>query len=304
MYIRYQLDQITRQLKNYQELCNIFFELANDSETRVTLEEILYQGTYKGFNFYTELCNKDNPFLEGKRRISMAYLLIRNPETFYFLVQNKINLFHGTNANALPTILKYGLNSIEKAEEKGIQITTGETWSRGIEVRNFISFSDILSVAEYYSDIKPTNVEERFSFGIIIGTSVDEANQCRMCHVLSETPEIGIRDEFPLENIKVLCVPTDRLNFVRKIVSNLPIKVLSMDDSEKKFYYIDDMGIIFIYPEILEELKVNLSKNRNKKFFRLNEIKHIALGRAITNIKNKINQIKTIMSEEKDKRLW
>jgi len=57
---------------------------------------------------------KNNPHLERKKRVAFAYLLATNPETFEMIDKNNINLFHGTNANALPNILKYGLITVYK----------------------------------------------------------------------------------------------------------------------------------------------------------------------------------------------
>ena len=105
-YSDFTLDQMFERCKNYQDVCNIFFELAKDSERKEQLESILYTGGYKDFGCSSKISNKDNPGIELRRRLSMAYLLIRNPKSFDYFVENQINLFHGTNANALPSILK------------------------------------------------------------------------------------------------------------------------------------------------------------------------------------------------------
>lgn len=54
----------------------------------------------------------------------MAYVLATYPETFEVLSENNIDLFHGTNINALPDILKYGMNSLQELSNKGITVST------------------------------------------------------------------------------------------------------------------------------------------------------------------------------------
>lgn len=100
--MRYTLEQIMDDYGKYKEMCRLLFELVSDDETRIKLEEILYKGCYKDFNICSGIGNKNNPFIERQRRVAMGCLLIRNPDTFDFFVRNKINLFHGTNSNALP----------------------------------------------------------------------------------------------------------------------------------------------------------------------------------------------------------
>ena len=72
--------------------------------------EIFYRG--KTGSFKSEgLTSKDNPDLELARRKSLIEIARNNPGTFQHILENNINLYHGTNANALPGILKYGLLS-------------------------------------------------------------------------------------------------------------------------------------------------------------------------------------------------
>jgi hypothetical protein len=92
--------------------------------------------------------------VEGQRRLSMAYLFVKNPSTFNTLAENKVNLFHGTNSTALPTILEYGLGSIDSSEKRGLDVQTGEQWSRINGKRSFVSLTDVLGIAEGYSTLK------------------------------------------------------------------------------------------------------------------------------------------------------
>lgn len=260
-YSDYRLDQITAKLNNYQYLCNIFLDLASSNEMRTKLEEILYAGGCNGFGFNSGLSNKDNPSLEGQRRIAMAYLLIRNPETFNFFIENQIALFHGTNSNILSLMLKYGLNSHAALEKMGISVTTGERWSRGADVRDFISFSDILGVACNHLLLGDKDSNNCLSFEVIIGITVSSAKQARLCRVLSDEPEVGLRNGLPVESIGVICVPSDKVELVKSIVGSIKVAVLPMDDTRERFYAIAEDEGIYIYPDMIEDLKKRLPIN-------------------------------------------
>lgn len=300
----YRVEQIRDALKNYQDICNIFFDLASDDKMRETLEEVLYYGGCNGLVFNTELGNKDNPFLEGKRRISMAYLLIRNPETFYYFVQNKINLFHGTNGNALPPIIKYGLTSFDESEKRGINVTTGESWSREPSGRDFVSLTDILSVACFYSAAKPDS-DESLNFGIVFGVSFSDIAHMGRCYVSSDVPEVGIRDKVPAENIKTICVLADKVPFAQKVVKGSNVKVLAMDDMEERFYYIDDFNGIYIYPELLDKLKNDLEerKNKSKITFNFGDFRSMTINRILSGVKSKLESLGLIIREEDERKL-
>lgn len=290
----YSTEQVIDSLKYYNELCNIFFELAPDNETKEKLYNILYHGRYKDFNINSELSSKDSPSIEGQRRISYAYLLLRNPNTFNIIAENKINIFHGTNANALPSILKYGLNSIKKSNENGINVTTGEKWSRIKGTRDFISFTDILDIAEDYSTLKAENGVENLSFEVVIGTTVEDVINSGKCIISSDIPEIGVKSNLPVESIKALFVPSDKVDFVKKISSSDTL-VLAADDISPKFYFIDDMGIIQIFPQQLEIFKSNLKNNKKSKQFENKEIENLMFKRLITNIKTGLENVRTIL---------
>lgn len=77
-----------------------------------------------------EVLYKNNPSIESRKRLNMAYLALNNPDMIETLQKSKTCFFHGTNANALPSILKYGIYSVDKSNENNIPVTTGEKWSR------------------------------------------------------------------------------------------------------------------------------------------------------------------------------
>lgn len=287
--MEYGLEQIMNSCENYQEICELFFELARDNEVRINLENILYNGKYKDSYIDSKMMNRGSSFIEAYRRISMADLLVRNPETFEELFQNQIKLFHGTNSNALPSILKYGLNSAFESEKKGIYVATGEKSTRIGGARIFVSFTDVLDIAEDYSGIKP-EANANLSFGIVIGTTVTDVLQAGKCIVPSDIPEVGVKYKLPKEGIKTICVPPDKVEFVKKIVNNDEIKVLAMNGLNEKFYYFDiDFQTVHISYDRFNKLKEELQEPKNNKFFKLEEIKNVMLKRLpniITNLAN------------------
>lgn len=75
----------------------------------------------------------------------MAYLLVNDRDTYEYLKENHINIFHGTNA--IPGIAKYGLQSVNKIIESKMKVRSGEAWSRIKGKRSFISVPDVLDIA-------------------------------------------------------------------------------------------------------------------------------------------------------------
>ena len=262
-YSYFTKEQIMREFNNYQELCDLFFDLATDNETKEKLAHILYEGGYKGFSFSSKIVSKDNPYIEIKRRASLAYLLIRNPETFDNLVENRVNLFHGTKSNALPSILKNGLNSVDELKKYGIIVKTGEEWSRIQGERSFISFTDVLDIAEEYSYFASKDKNNDLSFEIVIGTTLNDVMASKRCRVSSDIPEVAIKDKFPKENIKCVLVPSNVMDIVNKFIDNSGIEVLSMDGIDEKFYYIDDFGIDISY-ELFDNLKKDIQSKKRQ----------------------------------------
>ena len=251
--MRYDLEQIM-ETENYKKVCDILIDLAPNEEIREKLQLILYKGEYdNNYNPYSEIVNRDNPFIEGRRRINMAYLLLRNPKTFRILTETNVNLFHGTDISALPTILKYGLNSAKASQDMGIRLSSGEQSTRQSDLRDFVSLTDVLDTAKEYSTL--VNEKKETSFGVIIGTTVNDALEAGIKRVKSDLVEVGIRNRLPLENIKLIGVPSDKVAFVSKLVNTEIIKVVPMDDLERQFFYFDDIESIRIDEELLDRFK-------------------------------------------------
>lgn len=246
-YSNYEFEQVSRS-KIFLELRDCFFELVQSDAMKEKLESILYEGGYKDYGLCSNICSKDDPDIELKRRVSMAYLLVRNEDTFDELVSKKVNLFHGTTSRGLESILEYGMNSVDELERQGIPIMSGEKWSMIGGKRDFISFTDVLDIADDYST---TTEEEKENsvFNVIIGTTVEEISKKQRCIISSSTPEVGVLSNFPVDSIKVIGVPSDKVDYVKGLVGDSEIDVLAMDGIEERFYLLDDMEMNVYYDE-------------------------------------------------------
>ncbi len=299
-YSDYGLEGIKEDVPGYQKLCDMFLGLAKDKETKDKLESILYRGGYEDYGMASNLGGIDNYVIEAQRRAATADLLIRNPKTFDSLSKNNVNIFHGSNANALPNILKYGLMSIDEAAENGITVTTGEVWSRRNGSRSFISVTDDLEVAKRYSTIRGQGKDENLCFGVIIGTTKEDAKKSGICRIHSDVPEIGLRKRIAPESIKSLMVPSEKVEFVKKMVGRQNIEVLAIDGMDDNFYYIDEYGILSISDDRYNNLK-NRVATEKPKTFGLDEVKSLAKGLTLSNIKSRLTEIyqrATMVKEE------
>ena len=276
-YSLWKLDDLMKY-SHYKELCDMFLNLAKDDETKEKLESILYYGGYKDY-CVSSGTGMDSEFLEIRRRLSIAYLIIRNPETFDEIVNNKITYYHGTNAMSLPSILKHGINSHKKSIEEGIEVKTGEKWSRIENVRDFISFTDVLDVAGYYSKLG-ASIKSKLSFPVIFGTSKENLFCNRVVSVPSAEQEIGVKDNFPKEYINCIMVPSSKVKMVKKMVGD-SIPVLPIDDIYDRFYFVDDVNLIIIR-EKYQELIDKIQKEEDK----ITGVKESILSRSISKITN------------------
>lgn len=297
----YKIEDIFKDVKGFQDTCNTLLTLADNEEIKEKLMEILYSGSYKGFYFCSNICTHNSPYNDARRRLSMACIFLHNPDTFEFLVNNKINIFHGVNANALPSILEEGLKSYDNLIKNGINVSTGESWSRMGNGRNFISFTDVFDVASDYSSFSSTE-KNILSFGAVIGTTVQDINNSKRQFVGSDLPEVGIRDEMPLLNIKVIGVPSEKLAFVKKLAGNSNVTILPMDNINNKLFYADeDWHSIIINEEVLNKLK--LRQESKPKEFSINEMYYLAVTRKLSKMKKTISKFKNSFRYKKNKKV-
>lgn len=288
-YSDYSPEQI--KTEKYEALCQELLSMAKNDKVKEQMEAILYEGGYGNFSVNTGI-TKNNEFIERKKRIGYAYILATNPETLDIITQNGINLFHGTNANALPNILKYGMQSVDEQSSKGIDSSTGEKWSRIGGKRSFISFTDDIDTSLDYASCTPEG--DKFtqeSFGVIIGISSNSLKELKTCRVLSDLPEVGIIDSIPLEHIKTIAVPEDKVEFVRKLVGNNEIIVTPINIDER-FYYVDyDFGEISFDIEKIKQL-TEQKKQVSRTNFNSKEMEEISKTRKISGVHSIYEKIK------------
>ena len=261
---RFSLEQIMNP--QYKVLCDKMFDAAPTEEARQVLEDILYRGKANGFNFASETDHKDNPGIEETRRASMAELYLKNPQTFKYICDNKIDLFHGTSAVALPSILNNGLTSLRESQKNSIDVKTGEEWSRSDKfIRGFVSFTDVLETSKYYSQISLKN-EIDLSFPIIFGTTTEEVNKYNHFAISSDVSEVGVNGKLSVDSIKTIMVPGDKIDLVKNLVGSKNIKVLPMNFSSKQLFY-DNFGPN-VEEDAFSELK-DIINNKNRNYYNI-----------------------------------
>lgn len=237
-----------------------FYDFAQDDNMKNELNKILKEGKIGNNGLGAHFLHKDNPRIEAQRRISMAYLLVNDRDTYEYLKENHINIFHGTNANALVGIAKYGLQSVDKIIESKREVRSGEAWSRIKGKRSFISVTDVFDIAWNYMQIDPK------SFSAIICTSDEKMveDNIKTCPVSSDVSEIGIRDELPLGTIKCVLVPKDKVDYAKVLFSDTNIQVLGLSNIDTRYFWFDDfMGCQFNAGEY-EKYKANRLEEKEK----------------------------------------
>ena len=237
-----------------------FYDFAQDDNMKNELNKILKEGKIGNNGLSAHFLRKDNPRIKAQRRISMAYLLVNDRDTYEYLKENHINIFHGTNANALVGIAKYGLQSVDKIIESKREVRSGEAWSRIKGKRSFISVTDVFDIAWNYMQIDPK------SFSTIICTSDEKMveDNIKTCPVSSDVSEIGILDELPSGTIKCVLVPKDNVDYVKVLFSDTNIQVLGLSNIDTRYFWFDDfMGCQFNAGEY-EKYKANRLEEKEK----------------------------------------
>lgn len=248
----------------------------------------MYDGGFDEFTINSGR-TKNNPYMEGTKRLSFAYLMSNHPETFDKIQKDNVILFHGTRVDALPSILKYGMNSFAKLNKDGIQVTTGEESTRRGVARDFVSFTDDISTALGYAEMDSTSEnEQEQSFGIVIGMSMDSLQDLRTCTIGSDLPEIGIRDNIPVEHIKMLMVPKGKEEIVKKMVGDLSIDVVNIDIEDP--FYSMDRNYMKNQFEILEQGIIQQT-HENAEYTK-QDVECLAKGRKLSRIFGWLSKLK------------
>ena len=238
-----------------------------------------------------EISYKYNPTIESEKRLNMAYLLLKNPQMIEVIQKSSGYFLHGTNANALPSILRYGINSVDTSIENNIAVITGEEWSRINGKRSFVSLTDCLDVALSYANMKPNNnnsTNALLNFGVVIGTSFEDMKDLRVSGVSSDISEIGVRGNLPVDHIKFLAVPDDKIEFVKKMVGQKDIEVVSMD--MRDVFFISDFRNKL---SILEQSKENIEPTKTPyPTYCKDDVKTLVNERRISKIKEIFEALK------------
>jgi hypothetical protein len=235
-----------RNIPGYDELCKCFLSLTSEENQEMAIG-ILFGGGYDGYNTYGGM-GRDNPMIQVMRRAGLAYQIVMNPDTFKYLKENNVVYYHGTSSLALPGILRYGLNSVDKSMSEGIELKTGEEWSRISGKRSFVSFTDLLDIAIGYSHINGD--EDRFP--IIIGTTYSNVRSVYGKPLkMTDIPEVTVETNFPRNLITCIMVPSDKVEMVQAMAEDIPVLPARLE--EIKFYNVDyDININNdIYQELI-----------------------------------------------------
>ena len=268
-----------------------FYDFAQDDNMKTELDKILKEGKIGNNGLGAHFSHKDNPRIEAQRRISMAYLLVNDRDTYEYLKENHINIFHGTNANALVGIAKYGLQSVDKIIESKREVRSGEAWSRIKGKRSFISVTDVFDIAWNYMQI------DLKSFSAIICTSDEKMveDNIKTCPVSSDVSEIGIQDELPLGTIKCVLVPKDKVDYAKVLFSDTNIQVLGLSNIDTRYFWFDDfMGCQFNAKEY-EKYKANrLEEKEEISKITEEDLKENASSRTRSKIQEMYNWIVTL----------
>ena len=164
-------ESLKKTIEEYKVKIDDMVKNEPDKELANKIQGIFYEGKYGDYTTEGKT-SKDDADYEFDRRLNLIRLAQRDRKSFESIINNNINLFHGTNFNALPGMLKYGMLSLKESEDVGNEVNTGEEWSRwrgGKKVlREFISFTDQLNKAIFYSAMPPKDKVKLPSFGIVI----------------------------------------------------------------------------------------------------------------------------------------
>ena len=236
---------------------------------------------------------KNSPGTEAKKRLNMSYLLLTNKKVIEIIEKRNSYFFHGTNANTLPSILKYGIYSVNTSEKNNIEVSTGESRTRIDDKRSFVSLTDCLEESLKYANLTPKSSNSKnklLNFGVIIGTSFEDMNGLKVLEIESDISEIGVKEQLPLDRIKFLAVPDDKVEFVKKMVGKKDIDVISMDFRDEFFKSTFEEKL-----QILEESKEKIESphSPNPTYFK-NDVRKLVNNRRTS----KINGIIKILKEK------
>lgn len=282
----------------YLEHCKLLMEMVKDKTYLPVMEGVLYEGGYDGFNISSQLGEKDNPDMESHRRLWMGYLLATNPEAFETIVKNNAILFHGTNANALPSILTHGIMNFADARDSGVDVVTGEvTKIVNAPRRKFTSFTNSYATALNYTTIDSSDKSSpELAFGVMLGISPEDLKKLSYStEIQSEVSEIGVYDTIPTEFIKFIGVPESKVDFVKRMIGDKPIDVVSLEMPEQR------LQMFHLYAALRGEPSPVNHTNKKEPTFQEHEVKALSKERHFSAIRKIYNDLKNkLFNRRKD----
>ena len=239
----------------YKKLYECFMELAETDAQKEAIDQIMKNGEYNGYKLNSMLSNETySDKSERNRRINFCEMILFDNDLFDCLVNNGLNIFHGTKIDALQTILSKGLFSSSELKEKGIQLSTGEEhttnqiFDNNIEKRNFISLTDDFNTAALYACFSYEEQIEFYmkNFGeslkkdenvpIIIcfnGNDIKREYGKSLVNVKSTCNEIGVTTSINSSNVKCIITSYDKVEYVKSITSKFGFDVLGYNLYDK-----------------------------------------------------------------------
>ena len=247
----------------YKQVVDAFYALDIEQDVMDKVEEILKTGKVGGYDPKGNIC-RNLDYTEERRRVGLAYLLVNNPDTFDYIKDSDVIYFHGTDSSSLDKIIESrGMESLKIQKLEGKAITNGEIYSRDkdiSETRGYISFTDVLDLAEEYSS---RYMDEEGHFPVVIGVTRDTGDNFNFYQISGTyLPEAGCRNRLPIENIKCILVPSEHVEEVYNKVSSFGIQVLGMDNIGYKFYYFEDAAPLEYYSSLYDRF-IEITKKKN-----------------------------------------
>lgn len=269
---------VRNQKRKLKKLTECFIELAETDVQKDAIEQIMKTGEYNGFQLNSMLSTRnEDKKVEIRRRIDFVEMILHDEKLFFYLVNNGINVFHGTNIAALQTILSKGIMPSYELNQNEIQLKTGEEiakYNRFLlqeEKRCFVSLTDVLDIATFYSKISYNiNQTGGKNIPLVICFNGNEIKQKYFKSIMfcsSDFAEIPITSSINPSNIKCIITPYNKIEYVKSIVSKYGVDVLGYDSNDnfkKTFIGETKEGKFYDHTMEVDEQEFERTKERLK----------------------------------------
>lgn len=147
------------------------------------------------------------------------------------------------------------------------------------------------------SPIEENEANTLLNFGAIIGVSLEDMKDIRVSNVMSDLSEVGVKGSLPTEHIKVIAVPDDKVDFVKKMVGQKDIEVVSMNIRDE-FYYREKWELLN-YLEQIED--ANEQTQQPEITYSKEEVKTVVKERRTSKIKEIFSALKNRITQKDEK---